>query len=170
MISRFFFKALNAAITDQNPWNYGYLTQLNIEKGKNITFDVIPYALIDDGTWLHVLDGEDKALVMEYLKKLCDIIQDRKELERYFDAWCVISGVGYAGSLPIYDKAFEADELTPEQLKVLARTRNVFSCESHNYLLRSLLRMEFDGRTAEARKSVDELLELRKVPKLSCIK
>ena len=166
-MGNFFFKALGAGVDNSSAWNYGYLTELTIEKGKNITFEVIPYALLDDATWLHVLDGDDKKVIMEYLEKLSAIISDPVAVQNYFDAWCIISGIGYVGALGRYTKDFEENSLADDQRKSLASVKNVFSCESHNFLLTNLLRMEFEGRMEEARALVPELQELRKMPKIS---
>ncbi len=166
-MGNFFFRSLGGNADNSSPWNYGYLTELNIEKGKNITFNVIPYALLDDATWLHVLDGEDKEIIMAYLEKLSDIIKDPVAVQNYFDAWCIQSGIGYVSTLSIYSKELEADTLTEDQRRVAARVKNIFSCESHNFLITNLLRMEYEGRMEAARALLPELLELRKMPKIS---
>ena len=148
---------------EHNPWNYGYLTELHFEKGKNITFDVIPYALIDDDKWLHVLEGDAKDRILAYLDKISAIIQDRKEVNRLFDAWCVSTGISYARALA-YKPEFEMEDLTPEVRKLLARQRNRFSCEAHNHLVTNFLRLVFDGRIEEARAAVADLNALKILP------
>lgn len=168
-MGNFFFRSSNpAALANDHPWNYGYLTQLNIEKGKNITFELIPYALLNEGDWLHVLDGEDKKIIMAYLEKLSAIIKDPVALQDYFDAWCIISGIGYSRTLSSYTAELDAtDELSDDLRSVAAKVRNLFSCESHNFLLTNLFRMEYEGRMEKARALVPELQELRKIPKIS---
>ena len=158
-----FFRKLSEAMSGQNPWNYGYLTELHFEKGKNITFDVIPYALIDDDKWLHVLEGDARDRILAYLDKISAIIQDRKEINRLYDAWCVSSGVGYARALS-YKPEFEMEELTPEIRKLLAPQRNRFSCEAHNHLVTNFLRLVFDGRIEEAKAAVADLNALKVLP------
>ena len=55
--------------------------------------------------------------------------------------------------------------LTEEQAKKQAALRNLFWCESHDALMRGLMRLEYEGRVEEARASLPELLELQKIPK-----
>ena len=45
-----------------------------------------------------------------------------------------------------------------------AALRNLFWCESHDTLMRGLLRLEYEGRLEEARASLPELLALQKIP------
>ena len=137
-------------------------TELHFEKGKNITFDVIPYALIDDGKWLHVLEGEQKEKVLAYLDKLSAVIQDREKVERLFDAWSF--GMKSLTCYLAYKPEFEAAELPTDVHRTLAPTRNVLSCEAHNHLLTHLLRMEHDGRIGEAKAAVAELEALKEMP------
>ena len=161
-MGNFFFRKMSDKVPEHSPWNFGYLTELHFEKNKNITFDVIPYALIDDGKHLHVLDGEQKERILAYLDKLSAIIQDRKEVNRLFDAWAF--GMRELTRYLAYKPEFEASELPEDIHRTLAPTRNVLSCEAHNHLLTHLLRMEFEGRVGEAKAAAADLEALKKLP------
>ncbi len=164
-MGNFFFPYIFAAtISERNPWNFGYITELTVRRGENITFRVIPYELKDDSTWLHALDGEEKQTILDYLDKLSAIIQDPKEVRRYFEAWCTKSGASYSKAL-IHDPAYLEDDLSEELAKKQAALRNLFWCESHDALMRGLLKLEYEGRVEEARASLPELLELQKIPR-----
>lgn len=162
-MGNFFFPSLTTA-AERDPWNFGYLVELTVCRGRDITFRVIPYELKDEASWLHVLDGEEKQTILGYLGKLSSIINDPAEVQRYFDAWCTKSGASYAKAL-IHSPEYLEDGLSEELAKKQAGLRNLFWCESHDALMRGLLRLEYEGRLEEARASLPELLELQKIPK-----
>ena len=110
-----------------------------------------------------MLEGDARDRILAYLDKISTIIQDRKEINRLYDAWCVSSGVGYARALS-YKPEFEMEELTPEIRKLLAPQRNRFSCEAHNHLVTNFLRLVFDGRIEEAKAAVADLNALKVLP------
>ncbi len=162
-MGNFFFPSLTTA-AERDPWNFGYMVELTVCRGRDITFRVIPYELKDEARWLHVLDGEEKQTILGYLGKLSAIINDPAEVQRFFDAWCTKSGAGYSKAL-IHDPQYLEGDLSEELAKKQAALRNLFWCESHDALMRGLLRLEYEGRLEEARASLPELLELQKIPK-----
>ena len=164
-MGNFFFPYLyKDAAPERDPWNFGYMTELTIKRGENIAFRVIPYELKDENRLLHVLDGEEKETILKYLDKLSAIIGDPAEVKRYFEAWCTKSGASYSKAL-VHIPEYLEEGLTEEQAKKQAALRNLFWCESHDALMRGLMRLEYEGRVEEARASLPELLELQKIPK-----
>ena len=164
-MGNFFFPYLyKDAAPERDPWNFGYMTELTIKRGENIAFRVIPYELKDENRLLHVLDGEERETILKYLDKLSAIIGDPAEVKRYFEAWCTKSGAGYSKAL-VHIPEYLEEGLTEEQAKKQAALRNLFWCESHDALMRGLMRLEYEGRVEEARASLPELLELQKIPK-----
>ena len=161
-MGNFFFPSLTTA-KEKDPWNFGYMTELTICKGKNITFRVIPYELKDETRWLHVLDGEEKQTILGYLDRLSAIIKEPAEVQRLFDAWCTKAGANYARAL-VHNPEYLEGDLSEELAKKQANLRNLFWCEAHNTLMRGLMRLEYEGRLDEARASLPELLELQKIP------
>jgi len=145
-------------------WFCGYMTELHIEKGKNITFRVHPYRLVEDGALLHRYYGEDKEKMLSYIKKLSDIILDRKELDRYFEGWCTMAGPGYSRHYASYDPSFEDDSPDAETRQKIAHLRNNLTCEAHNYMTRRFLMLELEGRLPEAKKTAEELKKLQQMP------
>lgn len=150
---------------ERDPWNFGYMTELTIRRGENITFRVIPYELKNDNRLLHVLDGEEKQTILGYLGKLSAIINDPAEVQRYFDAWCTKSGVSYATRGLMHCEEFLDEMKDEEAAKKQAALKNLFWCEAHDGLMRGLMRLEYEGRVEEARASLPELLELQKIPR-----
>lgn len=161
-MGNFFFPSLTTA-TERDPWNFGYMVELTVCRGEKIQFRAIPYELKDEATFLHVLDGKEKETILAYLDKLSAIIADPAEVQRYFDAWCTKSGASYSKAL-IHNPDFLEGDLSEELAKKQAALRNLFWCESHDALMRGLLRLEYEGRLEEARASLPELLELQKIP------
>ena len=165
-MGNFFFPYLYAdGAKERDPWNFGYITELTVRRGENITFRVIPYELKEANTLLHVLDGEEKQVILRYLDKLSSIIGDPAEVKRLFEAWCTKSGVGYATRALAHRDEFLEDGKPVDAAKSQAALRNLFWCESHDALMRGLLTLEYEGRVEEARASLPELLELQKIPK-----
>ena len=134
---------------EHDPWHYGYMTELTVEEeGMHLTLH--PYRFSADGDAMTLFTGEERERVLAYIEEISALIADREELTRYFEGWCLGAGVEYAGALR-YDRAFEAGGLSFETRMRLAPVRNLFTCESHAYLLRTLLSLEMENRFDEAR-------------------
>ena len=144
-------------------WNFGYMAELTFKKGEKTAIALHPYRLFPDTKKLHLLDGEDKALTLAYIEKISALIGDDDELAKYFDAWCLGSGVAYAQHLS-YDSAAEKSGHDYEFLQTISPVRNLFTCESHNFLLTNLLRMEHENRFDEAKAYQEKLAALQKMP------
>ena len=144
-------------------WNFGYMAELTFKKGEKTAIALHPYRLFPDTKKLHLLDGEDKALTLAYIEKISALIGDDDELAKYFDAWCLGSGVAYAQHLS-YDSAAEKSGHDYEFLQKISPVRNLFTCESHNFLLTNLLRMEHENRFDEAKAYQEKLAALQKMP------
>jgi hypothetical protein len=147
----------------ESGWNFGYMAELTFQKGEKTTVALHPYRLFPDTKKLHLLDGEDKELTLAYIEKISALIGDDDELAKYFDAWCLGSGVAYAKHLS-YDPAAEKSGHDYEFLQKISPVRNLFTCESHNFLLTNLLRMEHENRFDEAKEYQEKLAALQKMP------
>jgi len=159
-LGNFFFPWPNTPA--QSGWNFGYMAELTLEKGAQAKIALHPYRLTESNT-LHLLTGEDKEKVLAYIEKISAPIADMDELHKYFDAWCLGSGVSYAQHL-VYTKDYEKSGLDYETLQNVSKVRNLFTCESHNYLLTNLLRMEHENRFDEAKAYQEKLSALQKMP------
>lgn len=144
-----------------NPWNYGYMTELCFEKGKPVTFKLIPYHLEDGGELLHVYEGKDKETMLAYIDKLSAIIQDPDKTQELYDAWCTASGVSHVKYIPMWEDALLTD---PAKQQIAARLRNLHTCESHCAMITRAAHLIYKGRIQEAEKALPELRELQKMP------
>ena len=146
-----------------SPWNYGYMTELFFEKGKPVTFRLIPYHLVEEGRLLHKFEGEDKEAMLAYIDKLSAIIQDPKETQRFYDAWCVSYGIGTIRNYaPVTDALLTARDR--DSVQTAANIRNRLTCEAHNAMITHTAHLMYHGRIKEAAASIPELEELKKMP------
>ena len=159
-LGNFFFPWPNTPAS--SGWNFGYMVEMTVEKGKRAELSLHPYRLTDHFT-LHLFDGEEKKTMIAYIEKLSAIIPDTDELHKYFDAWCLGSGVAYAAHLR-YTKDYEKSGLDYKTLQAVSTVRNLFTCESHNYLMTNLLRMEHENRFDEAKAYREKIAALQKMP------
>ncbi len=149
-------------------WCYGYMAELSLEKGKQTTLALHPYRLNVADNTLHLFTGAEKEEVLRYVEKISLLIGDDEALEKYFDAWCLGAGVNYAKNLVKYTPDFEKSGHNYETLQEISHVRNLFTCESHNFLVENLLRMEQENRFDEARAYADKLAALQKMPLTEC--
>ncbi len=160
-LGNFFFPWPNTKPT--SGWCYGYMAELTVEKGKQMGIALHPYRLSPESNTLHLFTGAEKEEVLAYIERISAIIPDTAELRKYFDAWCLSAGVTYATHLS-YDPAAEKSGHDFEMLKKISPVRNLFTCESHNFLMTNLLRMEQENRFDEAKEYQPKLAELQKMP------
>ena len=52
-----------------------------------------------DMTSITALNPEDEKMFFEYYEKISSAIRDPEMLQRYFEAWCTYSGIGYLSHL-----------------------------------------------------------------------
>ncbi|MBP3605797.1 MAG: CapA family protein [Clostridia bacterium] len=161
-LGNFFFPWPNTK--QASGWNYGYMAELTLEKGKQAGLALHPYRLEVDKNVLHLYTGEEKKTVLDYIERISALIGDDDELAKYFDAWCLGSGVNYAKNLMGYTPDFEKSGHDYETLQKISPVRNLFTCESHNFLIENLLRMEHENRFDEAKAYTDKLAALQKMP------
>ena len=164
-MGNFYFNAYhgNNNYGTKNAWNYGYMTELFFEKGKPVTYRVIPYHLTDEGRRLHVFQGEEREKMLAYIDRLSDLLHDPDETQRLYDAWCIACGRWPMKTM--LDIKFESlTEGTPEGIQEAARLRNRFNCEAHCAMLTRASQLYYLGKSEEAEKALPELKELQEMP------
>ena len=141
-MSNFFFVYQNPQGLRANPdaaFYYGYMSELCIKDG-NVSFKPIPYKFSPRG--MSILEGRDKKLFENYLEKISEPIKIDEEIEAYFRGWSLITG-------PIYANFLKFDRNNIPDKEQLRHIKNDLSCEAHNELIESYIRMLFDGITEE---------------------
>lgn len=144
-MGNFFFPAEKERPT----WKVGYMAELDLT-ADGIRLEIIPYAFDFDH---HTpMSGERKKRFLAYIEELNAPIQEPQKLQAYFDSWCMVAGMKYAGYL-----GFGMDAEPPQ----LARMKNNFSCEAHNELVGNTLKILFEERREEAGKLLPEIRRLQ---------
>ena len=152
------------AYAADSPWNYGYMTELFFEKGKPVTFRLIPYHLEDGGELIHVYEGEDKETMLAYIDKLSAIIQDPVKTQRLYDAWCTQSGVAHLRYFPPVREEYVNEPDNDDYKRKCALIRNLHTCEAHCAMITRAAHLMYKGKIAEAALALPELEELKKMP------
>lgn len=147
-MGNFFFPAKEV----QKSWHYGYMSELNIENDK-IQLTVYPYRFDDDK--ITVLQGKEKEDFLAYLEVLKQPIDKPKELQAWFDSWCLIPD--YLERLAGFEAELFADGKTAE----IVLFKNVFGCEAHNELLTNTMCMIYEERVEAAKPRVELIQKLR---------
>lgn len=150
----------NGTFREDLPWQTGYMTQLTLEHGRNPQYALIPYRTAADGSVISLFSEEDNAVMMGYIDRLSLLLHDEDYMRRHYMGWCVISGLGYIRSLVSKPEYYDPKN-PPENIAPL---RNLLSCEAHNELCRTTLKLAFEGRMQEAYDNEAAARALQKMP------
>lgn len=137
----FMFRAGNSTLPPDNAWHYGYLVGLTFQKGCPPTLEISPYQFDPEVRQIQRMEGAEKAKMLEYLQTISRCFLDPVEHERLFLGWCMIAAPGYALATRFDARMPEMPD-DPATLSL----RNVFSCEAHNELLTTYMRMIVERR------------------------
>ena len=135
-------------------WYFGYMTMLTI--GDSITVEPVPYTFDAECTGIRLFRGEKLAVMLDYLKKLSDIIADDDLIEDYFDGWCWLQR-NFLKDLSVKDEYFDTDN-GPIHCRALY---NRLICEAHCELVGNMTKLIFYGRLKHAEEWSKKLLELK---------
>ncbi len=135
----------------EDSWYYGYLSELTIDGGE-ISLDIIPYNYYLDGV-INVFEGCDREKMIAYIEKLSAIIQDPRELHRYYMGWC-------CGYRVFADPPAQYGGLCG----TLAPEKNLLTCEAHCDKLRENYRILNDGDEDIAKEYEIKAKDLMKMP------
>ncbi len=132
-------------------WHYGYISRLCIEN-KGISLEVVPYRF-DETARIKIFKGKEREKMMAYLQKISEIIQDEKELRKYYMGWC-------------YNHQWFPQP--PEEyggLKDrLADQKNLVTCEAHYGMIKENYRILNDGEEDIAKEYGKKIIELSQMP------
>ncbi len=150
----------NGNYREDLPWQTGYMTQLTLEHGRNPQYALIPYRTAADGSTISLFSEEDNAAMMGYIDRLSLLLHDEDYMRRHYMGWCVISGLGYIRAMVSKPEYYDPKN-PPENIAAL---RNLLSCEAHNELCRTTLKLAFEGRMQEAYDNEAAARALQKMP------
>ncbi len=143
-------------------WNTGYLTKFHFDEKGVYAIEIQPYRFGAEDP-ITKLSAEDEKLFFEFYQKISAPIADPERLMRLFEAWCTHSGINYLGATN-RDKVetWPPDWSQRDMVKSWLPVRNLFTCEAHNDLVRTTLRLIEEYRIDEAAKLRDEVLALQR--------
>ncbi len=149
----FFFPApWHDKFDDKNFWWTGYLPKLSFDRDGAFALEITPFTFSPDPYKIELFSGQKKDNFYKYLAEISNIINDQDEVQKYFDAWCVMTGTAQINSIKICGI---------DDVKELMALRNHFTCEAHNELKTNYLRMLEEKRVKEAEKLVPKLKKLK---------
>ncbi len=159
----FMFQTMDPNMAANNSWNYGYLVSLLFEKGKNATFDIIPYQIDVRTNIIKIMTGTAKTTMLTYLDDISQRFRDPIEHEHLYMGWCMIAAPNYA-NMTKFDISMVEEPDNPHTLAL----RNVFTCQAHNELITTYLRMIVERKLTIGKKYEPIVRELQKMPVNIC--
>ena len=142
-------------------WSHGYLTKFFCDKKGVYAFELQPYHF--DMDHITLLSEEKEKGFLAFMAKISAPLQDPDQLQKLFEAWCA-GGHGMS-----YFQTFDREKLPAwppvwserEVIKNMLPIRNLFTCESHNRLMKQTARLIEENRVAEAAALAPEVLALQ---------
>jgi len=148
----FFFPYSKMDTDKKNFWWTGYLPKLSFDRKGAFAIQITPYTLNPETLKIETFTGQKKDDFCKYIAELSAIINDSEEAQKYFDAWCAMTGA---------DQIKSIQNSNPDNHNQLMALRNHFSCESHNELKTNYLRMLEEKRLKGAEKLIPKLQKLQ---------
>ena len=145
------------SVESDTVWRTGYLSKFYCDESGVWAYELIPYRFTQEEIVLLTESAEDK--FFDHINKISAPIKNAEELQRYFDGWCWRSGIN--SYLGVVQRGLP--ELTAENRNSYLPVRNLFSCESHNDLLKNSLRIIEDNRCEEVSQIAAELSDFMKM-------
>ena len=158
----FFFTRVDEPPTDleaDKVWRTGYMPKFHFDKDGVYAFEIIPYYFSQSEIML--LEGEREEKFFNYLNKLNAIIADDEAVARYFDGWSYARGYkGYLNAIIRGIPSTIPNIKVKEEIAPFLGTRNIFTCESHNDMIKNTMRLIEEGRLEEVAPIYEEMKEL----------
>jgi hypothetical protein len=149
-----------ANIDKNDMWWKGYMVNISFSKDRAVSLEVIPHRFCPFEKKFSLLEGEGRDEFLKYLSHLSGIIEDEQERELMWQGWCAMKGPQWMRYL---DGAAYAANIDGEELNQrVYSARNMFTCEAHNELAATYLRMLCDGRVEAALKQTERIMALQK--------
>ena len=137
-------------------WYIGYVPKFFLDGQGAFALELLPYFNYKSG--LKLPDEAEAARFFDYLDRISAPIADEKELQKLFDAWSASSGYF---SLAFDRKKPESFD-DPQAVAAALVSRNLFTCQSHNDLVRNSMLLMERYQLTEAQKSLDVITAAQK--------
>ncbi|NMA47113.1 MAG: CapA family protein [Lentisphaerae bacterium] len=128
-------------------WYTGYMVRFSIDKGGATAMELIPTTFSPEADSVRPLSDKQREGFFNYINTISAPIADMQELRRFFECWAACSGYPRALVKPAWTpEDFDAPAPNPKLLAL----RNLLTCEAHNELITTYLRLVEEGRREEA--------------------
>lgn len=128
-------------------WWYGYMIKLSFTSSHLAAIDIIPHHCAPNASQVTPLTGTERQDFLDYLAHISAIIQSPLQVRRYHEAWCMRSINGYFARLSTPLEPLDWNN--PESITQFMSMRNLHTCEAHNELITTTLKMLGNRREHE---------------------
>ena len=129
-------------------WWAGYLPKFYCDSNGVYAMELMPYRF--DNERLYALTAPEKKDFCDYMANLNRPIANPEEIQHYFEGWVAKHGSIYLSLLRDRLATWPIDLDNRDAIRNLLPPRNCFTCESHNDLITTYLRLIEERRVAKA--------------------
>lgn len=139
-----------------NFWCNGMVASFKVDKKGVCSVKPIPIHFEQNGESVSTLSAAKEKKFYKYLTEISAPLSKWEDIVKYYEAWCVNSG--YPNILKNYTikpEDFDAKAPNPK----LMGLRNLLTCEAHNELLTTYMRLVEEGRLKSANRNFGKIKE-----------
>ncbi|MCD6322599.1 MAG: CapA family protein [Clostridiales bacterium] len=125
-------------------WWKGYMVRLTFDNNKTVGIEPIPIDFGPDGTRVMEISGEEKIKFLNYLDYISGVIGDNEEVQKYWEAWCMMKGPWWVEHFNKLKYPVNRDD-SDQRLAALV-VRNGHTCEAHNEIITTFMRLIAHGK------------------------
>ncbi len=140
-------------------WWRGYLPKLHLDKTGVHAVEIMPYGF--DNERIFTLTNDAEAGFFEYMETLSLLLADEEKVITYFEAWVAHHGETYLGWLRDRLASWPIELSDRAAVREMLPVRNLYTCESHNDLVKKYLRLLEEGRIPKAMEGWPDVEKLR---------
>lgn len=158
-LGNFFFPERVDRYDPTNFWYTGYMLRVAIDKEGVTGLELIPTTFTSAADAVRPLAGKQREGFFDYINEISKPIAKRQELLAFYECWAASSSYPRALIKPSWTpEDFDAPAPNPKLLGL----RNLLTCEAHNELITTAMRLVEEGRRQQAMKLKPRLDELGK--------
>lgn len=120
-------------------WSRSYIARLHFQGSDFQGVEIIPHKTMPETGCLELLRGKELDKFVDYIDFISEILKDKKEIQKYWNAWCTLMGPymlrSVAFSSPIAFASIAFPWMKPGNKYTFLRLRNLLTCESHSETL-----------------------------------
>ncbi|MFW6270013.1 MAG: CapA family protein [Bacillota bacterium] len=143
-----------------NLWWKSYMVKIEFNKTGAVNFKIIPFKFIQDKKRINILKKTNKSDFVDYIKYISKIIKQEEKLNNYWLGWCAMHGPDWLNYIKDLDWPCDIDD--KKVFQNILGARNAFSCEAHNELLTTFLKMMVRDQIKTGEEYIPEIKKLQK--------